>query len=191
MAQRWRLARSERGQATFSVVVTIVAVILAAVLVNRVAWTADAINKKAGNIAKTAAPINVATDAVLNLDKTNELAGSILTTAKPLEGKLAEIVRLAQNVDRLAISINGSAGEIDGTAKGINSTATVIIGTARSIDRGVKQIIANLNQTLGVVTGIKGDSGNILTQANTAQKEAACIDQGVSSVGGSNDGHCK
>ena len=189
MAQRWRLAKGERGQATFSVVLVIVAVVLAAVLVNRVAWTADAINKKAGNIAKTAAPINVATDAVLNLDKTNELAGSILTTAKPLEGKLAEIVRLAQDVDRLAISINGSAGEINGTARGINADATTILATARSIDRGVKQIISNLNETLSIVGGIKSDSGNILTQANIAHKEAACIDQPL--PGGTNDGHCR
>ena len=191
MANRWSLARSERGQATFSVVLVIVAVALAAVLVNRVAWTADAINKKAGNIAKTAAPINVATDAVLNLDKTNQLAGSILNTAKPLEGKLAEIVRLAQSVDRLAISINGSAADIDTTAKGINADATTIIATARSIDRGVKQIITNLNQTLGIVGEIKSDSGNILGQANTAHKEAACIDQGAAVAGGTTDGHCR
>ncbi len=191
MANRWSLARSEKGQATFSVVLVIIAVLLAAVLVNRVAWTADAINKKAGNIAKTAAPINVATDAVLNLDKTNQLAGSILNTAKPLEGKLAEIVRLAQSVDRLAISINGSAADIDGTAKGINADASTIIATARSIDRGVKQIITNLNQTLGIVGEIKSDSGNILGQANTAHKEAACIDQGAAAAGGTTDGHCK
>ncbi len=189
MAHRWRLAHGEGGQATFSVVLVIVAVALAAVLVNRVAWTADAINDKAGNIAKTAAPINVATDAVLNLDTTNQLAGSILETAKPLEGKLAEIVRLAQSVDRLAISINGSAAEIDGTAKGINADASTIIATARSIDRGVKQIITNLNQTLGIVGEIKNDSGNILVQANIAHKEAACIDQPL--PGGTNDGHCR
>lgn len=189
MAHRWRLAHGERGQATFSVVLVIVAVALASVLVNRVAWTADAINDKAGNIAKTAAPINVATDAVLNLDTTNQLAGSILETAKPLEGKLAEIVRLAQSVDRLAISINGSAAEIDGTAKGINADASTIIATARSIDRGVKQIITNLNQTLGIVGEIKNDSGNILAEANKAHKEAACIDQPL--PGGTNDGHCR
>lgn len=189
MGKRWRLANGEHGQAAFSVVVVIVVVALAAVLVNRVAWTASAINAKAGRIAKTAVPINEATDAVLNLDRTNQLAGSILETAKPLSGQLGEIVRLAQAVDRLAISINGSATDIDGTAKGINSNASGILGTARSIDRGVQQIIRNLNETLGIVGNVKGDSGNILAQAVQAHDSAACIDRSL--PGGTNDNHCR
>jgi len=191
MTHRWWRTRSERGQASFSVVLALITVVLAGVLVNRVAWTAEAINKKAGNIAKTATPINKATDAVLNLDTTNQLAGSILETAKPLEGKLAEIVRLAKSVDGLAKSINGSAATVDGTAKSINGNATAIVGTARSIDKGVKQINANLDVTLGIVGSIKGDSANILTQANLAHRLTACIDQGLPGPGSPADGHCK
>lgn len=193
MAQRLRPVLSERGQAGFTVVLTIITVVLAGILVNRVAWTAEAINKKAGRIAKTAVPIGVATKAVAegNLDKTNQLAGSILETARPLQGKLAEIVSLAKDVDRLAVSINGSAADIDGTAKGINSTAAGILGTARSIDNGVKQIISNLNVTLGILQAIKGDAGNILGQAQKAHAQAACIDGGLATAGGSADGHCR
>ena len=191
MSQRWRLARSERGQASFSVVAVLVATLLAAVLVNRVAWTAESINKKAERISKTATPINAATDAVLNLDRTNELAGSILTTAQPLQGKLAEIVRLAKSVDGLAASINGSASTIDGTAKSINGDASGIVATAQSIDRGVKQIITNINTTLSIVSSVKGDSGNILGQAQLAHRLAACIDQGLPGPGSPADGHCK
>ena len=191
MTRRWRPARSEWGQAAFSVVATAAAVILAGILVNRVAWTAESINKKAGNIAKTAVPINQATDAVLNLDTTNQLAGSILETAKPLEGKLAEIVRLAKSVDQLAISINGSATTVDGTAKSINGNATGIVSTAQSIDRGVKQIITNLNQTLGIVTAVKGDADNILGQAQIAHRLAACIDAGLPGPGSPADAHCR
>ena len=191
MTQRWRPVRSEWGQASFSVVVTFLAVVLAGILVNRVAWTAEAINKKAGHIAQTATPINKATDAVLNLDTTNQLAGSILETAKPLEGKLAEIVRLAKSVDGLAKSINGSAATVDGTAKSINGNATAIVQTAQSIDRGVKQIITNLNLSLDIVGKIKGDTTNILTQAEIAHRLAACIDQGLPSPGSPADSHCK
>ncbi|MFP5377385.1 MAG: hypothetical protein ACLGIO_11495, partial [Acidimicrobiia bacterium] len=104
-------------------VAALVTVLLAGVLVNRVAWTAESINKKALNISRTATPINEATDAVLDLDRTNELAASILATAQPLDGKLAEIVRLARSVDALAISINASATDVDGTAKNINADA--------------------------------------------------------------------
>ena len=191
MTQRWRPVRSEWGQASFSVVVTFLAVVLAGILVNRVAWTAEAINKKAGHIAQTATPINKATDAVLNLDTTNQLAGSILETAKPLEGKLGEIVRLAKSVDGLAKSINGSAATVDGTAKSINGNATAIVQTAQSIDRGVKQIITNLNVSLDIVGKIKGDTTNILTQAEIAHRLAACIDHGLPSPGSPADSHCK
>ncbi len=191
MTQRWRPTRGELGQASFSVVAALIAVILAGILVNRVAWTAESINKKAGNIAKTAAPINVATDAVLNLDTTNQLAGSILESARPLEGKLAEIVRLAKSVDALAISINSSAATVDGTAKSINGNATGIVQTAQSIDRGVKQIITNLNQSIDIAGAIKGDSGNILGQAVIAHRLAACIDQGLPGPGSPADGHCR
>jgi methyl-accepting chemotaxis protein len=173
------------------VVATFVAVVLAGVLVHRVAWTAEAINKKAQTISKSATPINAATDAVLNLDTTNQLAGSILETAKPLQGKLAEIVRLAKSVDSLAISINGSASTVDGTAKSINGDATGIINTARSIDRGVKQINDNLDVTLGIVGSVKGDSGNILGQAELAHRLAACIDQGLPGPGSPPDAHCR
>ena len=190
MTQR-RPTRSERGQASFSVVATLVATILAGVLVYRVAWTAESINDKAENISKTATPINANTDAVLNLDTTNQLAGSILETAKPLSGKLAEIVRLAKSVDQLAISINGTASTVDGTAKSINGNATGIVETARSIDRGVKQIITNLNQTLGIVDSVKGDSGNIIAQAQIAHRLAACIDQGLPGPGSPPDSHCR
>jgi methyl-accepting chemotaxis protein len=191
MTQERRPKRGEGGQAAFSVVAALVAVILAGVLVNRVAWTAESINDKAGRIAKTAVPINQATDAVLNLDTTNQLAGSILETAKPLQGKLAEIVRLAKSVDSLAISINSSASTVDGTAKSINGDATGIVQTAQSIDRGVKQIITNLNQTLSIVGAVKGDSGNILGQAQTAHRLAACIDQGLPGPGSPADPHCR
>ena len=112
------------------------------------AWTAESINKKAANISKTATPINQATDAVLNLDRTNELAASILAPAQPLDAKLAEIVPVAKSLDALAASINASASEVDGTAKGINGDAGGIVTTARSIDRGVMQINTNLDRTI-------------------------------------------
>jgi methyl-accepting chemotaxis protein len=182
MTQPLRRTRSERGQASFSVVAALVTVLLAGVLVNRVAWTAESINKKA---------LNEATDAALDLDRTNELAASILATAQPLDGKLAEIVRLARSVDALAKSINASATEVDGTAKSINADAGNILGTARSIDRGVMQINANLDRTIELAGQVKGDSGNILTQAEVAHRLAACIDQGLPGPGSPADGHCR
>lgn len=179
MRHRWRRARDEAGQASFSVVVVIVVVILAGILVWRVAATAEDINEKAEVIQETAVPINTATDAVLNLPRTRDLANSILQTADPLEGKLAEITRLAQSVDGIAKSINASATTVDGTAKGINGSVANILDTARSIDRGVRQIIINLDTTLGIVRDVKGATGNILGTAGGIHQDAACIDNKV------------
>src|SRR5215210_7681424 len=184
MTKRWwpddrRPSMSERGQATFSLLIVVAVVAVAVVLLQRTAWHAEHINDKAGVIATTGGGINTATQAVLKLGRTNELASSILETAKPLEGKLDEIVRLAKSVDGLATSINNSASTINGTARGINGTASTILSTARSINDGVAQINVNLDDTLRLATAIKTDTGNILTGARIADSDLACVAAGA------------
>lgn len=203
MTKRWRPADSrpstepadsrlhkwsafgERGQATFSLLIVVAVVAVAVILLQRTAWHAEHINDKAGVIATTGGGINTATQAVLKLGRTNELAASILETAKPLEGKLDEIIRLAQSVDGLATSINNSAGSINGTARGINGTAGTILNTARSINDGVAQINVNLDDTLRLANMIKTDTGNILTGARAADRSLDCIENGTLTGGGS------
>ncbi len=194
MTKRWRSTDSrplteppfgERGQATFSLLIVVAVVAVAVILLQRTAWHAEHINDKAGVIATTGGGINTATQAVLKLGRTNELAASILETAKPLEGKLDEIVRLAQSVDGLATSINNSAGTINGTARGINGTAGTILQTARSINDGVAQININLDDTLRLANMIKTDTGNILTGARAADRSLDCIENGLLTGSGS------
>ena len=103
--------------------VVVVAAAIAATLLARTVTLAQHINDKAGNIANTGRGINVATDSVIQLNRTNKTAGSILRTATPLEGQLNAIISNARDIDRLAISINGTAGSINGTATRINNTA--------------------------------------------------------------------
>src|SRR4051794_5133378 len=189
MRKRLRPAPSrslnELGQATFSLLIVVAVVAVAVVLLQRTAWHAEHINDKAGVIATTGGGINTATQAVLKLGRTNELAGSILETAKPLEGKLDEVIRLAKSVDGLATSINASALSINGTAKGINGTASTILNTARSINDGVAQINVNLDDTLRLANAIKTDTGNILTNAKAADRELDCIENGPLTGAGS------
>ncbi len=175
----WRRSTDERGQATFSLIIVIAVVAIAVILLQRTAWHADAINNKADNIARVGGGINTSTKAVLELGRTNELAGSILETAKPLQGKLDTIVGLARDIDGLASSINGTAGAINNTANGINGTVRTILGTAQSIQRGVQQINRNLDTTLAVAAAIKTDTGNILGNANRARLVADCINSGI------------
>jgi methyl-accepting chemotaxis protein len=194
------MIRDERGAIApaYTAVITLVTVLLAAVLVNRVAWTAESINKKAKTIQDAAIGIKGDSTAVLNIDATNASASSILVSAEPLDQKLKQIVSLAQAVDVKAKSINGSASTVSGTAKdinntasgiaptagGINSSVAGILDTAQSILRGVRQINQNLDGTIAVVTQIRGDTGNIRTAADLADTRAACIDRKTPVVGG-------
>jgi uncharacterized protein YoxC len=228
--------RSERGAVALTngvvIAVVVVAGLVSVSLLARTARAANRINHKAENIAKTGQGINTATDSVIQLNRTNESASSILTSAKPLEGKLAQVVTLAQSVDGLAKSINGTAGtinqsggtingtasaingsavKINGTAKtiggtakaisgsatsingsatainatagAINSQAAAILNVAKRINDDVAQINTNLDGTIAMANTIKGDTGNILTEAKTAERYAACIDKRVGAVG--------
>jgi methyl-accepting chemotaxis protein len=179
MTKRWRSAADERGQATFSLILVIIVVAIAVVLLQRTASLAESINDKAGTIARTGGGINTATAAVLKLGRTNDLAGSILDTAKPLEGQLNEVIRLARSIDGLASSINSTAGTINGTARGINGTASTILGTARHINDGVAQINTNLDTTLALAGEIKRDTGGILGEAVRAESLANSINSGL------------
>jgi methyl-accepting chemotaxis protein len=180
-----RRSRDEHGQAGFSLVIVVAVVAVAVVLLQRTAWHAERINDKAGVIAQSGGGINTSTQAVLKLGTTNELAGSILGSAQPLEGKLDEIVRLARSIDGLATSIDSSAGAINGTARGINGAAGTILATARSINDGVAQINANLDTTLVLADAIKADTGNILSGARAADRSLDCIENGALTGAGS------
>lgn len=88
--------------------VSVLAVGIAAALLARTMAAALSIDKKAATIAQTASGINTATDSVLLLNRTNATAASILETAKPLDGQVSEIVTLANDIDGLGKSINGT-----------------------------------------------------------------------------------
>lgn len=204
-----RLNRDERGAyaPAYTAVVTLVTVLLAGILINRVAWTAESINDKAETIKQSAVGIGTDTEAVLNLDATNASASSILESADGLDGQLKQIVSLARGVNVKAQSINGSAGTISGTAKDIDGTAGTISGTAgginervgsilslaQSIMRGVDQINKNLDSTIAIVTQVRGDTGDIRGLADLADIRAACIDgkTPVGSFGSANEPDCR
>lgn len=199
--------RDQRGIIGLTNLVVLAVVVLAvgtsAVLLGRTLTAAQRINEKAANIAKTGGGINIATDSVVQLNRTNDTAESILNTAKPLEGKLTKIVDLAASIDELGASINSTAGKINNTAgainntagainstaKGINSQAAAILDVGKRIDDDVRQINTNLEPTLGLARGIKSDTGNILKQAKAAHQNAACIDRKAGGTRGA-DGHC-
>jgi len=144
-------------------------------LLARTARAANRINHKAENIAKTGQGINTATDSVIQLNRTNETASSILNSAKPLEGKLAQVITLAQSVDGLAKSINGTAGTINNTGGTINGTASAINGSAVKINGTAKTIGGTAKAISGSANSINASAGTINATAGAINSQAAAI----------------
>lgn len=118
-----------------SVVILVVGVVvigIAAALLARTLAAAQSIDKKAQTIAVNAGKINVATDPVVELNRTNRLASSILESAKPLQGLLDTIDATARDIDTAAKSISTTAGTIKSTAGTIGGTAGTIDNTVGS-----------------------------------------------------------
>jgi methyl-accepting chemotaxis protein len=199
---------SDRGVIALSSAVILLVVLTAvgtsAGLLYRTLGAANRINEKADSIAESGRGINIATDSVIQLSRTNEVAESILGSAQPLEGQLTDVVALAQEIANLAVSINGSAGTINATAGTINSTASAIgatagginseaagiLAVAKRIDTDVATINRNLDATIEIARAIKDDTGNILGTAISIHRHAGCID--LKLLGGSgSDGHCQ
>ena len=173
----------------------VVAALVSASLLARTARAANRINHKAENIAKTGQGINTATDSVIQLTRTNETASSILTSAQPLEGKLSQVIGLAQSVDGLAKSINGTAGTINGTGQTINQTASAINGsavkingTARTINGTAKTISGHAGSINGSATAINATAGAINAQAAAILDVAKRINDDVAQINTNLDG---
>ena len=114
------------------------AVVAVAVICSSARLARRAHQRQAGVIAQTGGGINHRHPGRPQAGRTNELAGSILETAQPLQGKLDEIVRLAQS--STGWPLPSTAAPRPSTAPpAINGTAPTILATARSINDGVAQ----------------------------------------------------
>jgi methyl-accepting chemotaxis protein len=126
-------------------IVGVLVIGIAAALLARTLAAAQSIDKKAQTIAANAGKINVATDSVVELNRTNELASSILTSAKPLQGLLDQTDAVARDIAGVAKSIDKTAHTIEHTAGTINDTAGTINRTAG----GVNNSVGTIDRTTG------------------------------------------
>ncbi|MCA1671637.1 MAG: hypothetical protein LC799_05360 [Actinobacteria bacterium] len=163
-------------------VVVVLAVGLAAALLARTLAVAQSINEKAAVIATTGRGIDTATDSVIQLNRTNKTAESILVSAQPLQGSLTTIVDFAGQINSLAASINDTAGSINGTAGEINGSAGEINNSAKSVNASVTSINAdagNINRSVMSITrtaaGINGEAAEILDVAQRVDVDAQNI----------------
>ena len=130
-------------------IVGVLAIGIAAALLARTLAAAQSIDKKAQTIAENAGKINVATDPVIELNRTSQLASSILSSAKPLQGLLDTVDATARDIAGVAKSIDATAGTIKATAGEINRTAGTINNT-----------VGGINNSVGTISGTTGDTGS-------------------------------
>ncbi len=180
-----------RFSATSLIVLLVVlsAVGIAAWQLARTVSAAQSINGEASSIARSGRGINLATDSVVQLRRTNALAESILRSASPLRRQLGAVVGEARGINDVAGAINGnagrievSAGQIQSSAGQINTSAGTINGSAGSIDSTAKGVLTTagaINKSAGAIGSTAGTinttAGNISSTASGINTRAAGI----------------
>ena len=166
------------------VLVVLVAAGIAAWQLARVTSAAQSISGKAANISQSGRGINIATDSVIQLDRTNRTAKSILRSAQPLQPKLDKVVGEAQGINGLAGSINDSAGSINNTAGSINGSAVQINTTAGAINSSAGDINLSAGAINGTAGAIRGTAGNINGSAGAINGTAGAINGTAGTING-------
>jgi methyl-accepting chemotaxis protein len=146
---------------------------LTAFLLARTMRATDRINLKAKNIARTGQGINSATDSVIQLSRTNELAGSILASTQPLAGDLAAMVDQAKALDGLSGSLDASTGAINATVAQLLATANGMSATAGDINASTKKIAASSAEVDGLTKEVATSTGVLNTTAKTINAHLA------------------
>ena len=138
---------------------------LTGLLLARTMRATDGINGKTKTIARTGQGINSATDSVIQLSRTNELAASILGSTQPLAGDLAAMVEQAKALDGLSASLDASTGAINGTVAQLLATANGMSATAGDINASTKKIAASSADLLSTTKEVAATTGTLNTTA--------------------------
>jgi len=166
------------------VLVVLVAAGIAAWQLARVTSAAQSISGKAANISQSGRGINIATDSVIQLDRTNRTAKSILRSAQPLQPKLDKVVGEAGAINGVAGSINDSAGSINNTAGSINGSAVQINTTAGAINSSAGDINLSAGAINGTAGAIRGTAGAINGSAGAINGTAGAINGTAGTING-------
>ena len=132
----------------------------------------DSIRNEAAAIDDTAKSINTTVHSID--ENVNDIHGSVLSINSLVRG----INGTVRDIDANASSINGSVHTIDGSITAIDSTAKSISGDhqASGLGGGLAGAARRLDVLLGQITGIKADTGNILSLVGSIQNTAKSID---------------
>jgi hypothetical protein len=207
MALHGAPAARPRIPGQFAIALVTVLALVAVGLLWLTAHSAAQIQHRTSRISSSARGVNTYTDAILQLDRTNAAAASILLSILPTNEGLDQIQARATDINALLASIRTSTGSIDSssramntatgsisdqlrglgvsgdrlrtTATGLNADATRILAQLTAISRGVSLIDADMAVTRAVLAAILADTGNIDTATKRTAHLTACIDAGL------------
>ena len=154
---------------------------------------ADAINTAAAPLSGQLGTVKNSTDSILGeAAAIDDTAKTINTTVHDIDENVNDIHGSVLSINSFVHAINGTVRDIDANASSINGTAHSIGGSIATIDTTAKAIRGDHNATglgsglagaarrldvlLGQITGIKGDTGNILSLVGSIQNTAKSID---------------
>jgi methyl-accepting chemotaxis protein len=123
-------------------------------LLARTMRATDHINSKVKDIARTGQGINTATDSVIQLSRTNDLAGSILGSTQPLAGDLATMLEQAKALDALSGSLDTNTGAINATVAQLLASANGMSATAGDIHATTKKVAATAAEVAGTTNDV-------------------------------------
>lgn len=181
--------RTESGLAAGILVGVIAWALAAVVMLTSTLVTANQIDDTVAYIRTQVSPIDRDLDSVKLAEKTNDIAGDILTAATPLSGQLGTVLENTGSIDATAKSIDTTAGEINQVVHSINATAGEINGSAHSINDKVKaingsvrSIQASVNEINPTAKRIEGNFAGTLaaTRSIIGDHKAAGLGTGLS-----------
>lgn len=199
--------RGMSGPGRLSIGVVLLGALTLLGLLHRTQSNAADIRATTVQIAESGRGINSYTDSIVQLNRTNELAASILQSVKPvganldgvaslasqIDGSVGSIKRSSNSIDRSSTSIeqssasirdevlgiSSSIGPINGSLQGINANAAAILATATAIRRGVDMVSTDLASTARITGQILLDAQGIHTGGARTEHLARCIDNGL------------
>lgn len=187
MSSRPSPNHSEHGLAAIALVLVIAWALTAVFMLSRTIVAAQQIDRRVAFVTTQTGPIDEDLDAVELAQETGEIAENIASAAAPLSGHLDDVVSSARSIDSTAENILATVGEIGENVDEISATASGIGGSVdgihgdfsellplvRSIDDRVAGINRRVDDVIGLVSAIKGDTGDILAELGPGHRSPA------------------
>jgi methyl-accepting chemotaxis protein len=181
-----RLVADESGLGGTVLVIVIAWALAAVLMLTGTLVAAQTIDERVAEITTLVSEIDEDTTAVALAADTTDIARNILSAAQPLSAQLDDVITAAGSINESASSILANAESINGSVRQINATAGSIgasvrsihthaggiLTTVRSIHEGIADINRRADVVIGIVQGIKGDTGNVLAQVVEGDAQA-------------------